>query len=393
MVSARRSLGTAIVMNIRSRRIGHRASDELAAEGSERRVTVGLVADEGFASSIASAIDNALPRTVMIDGQQVGVEVDRAAAVLPPTDTGSAQLGRWLDSVQSQNTYDIVLCVSEVPRRLGPRPVVAELRPGSTAALYVPSFGTIAVRRRAVAAAVGIVHDLLGTDAAARPHLRRSLSRWVPGPDPDGDGDRVLLTPGVLGRLRLVSGMIRCNRPWRLVPALSSVLGAASAASAFGVFYASIWQMAASMTITRLASIGVAAVVAITVWLIFPNGLWENRSFRSSTTDRWMYNCATLGTVVAGALCLYAVLFLVVLGSAAVVISPQFLSFQLGRPSAMTDYLSLACLAASLGTVAGAVGSSVSDRTDILAATYGHREQLRRKASAAGVGVGAEARN
>nr|WP_256985180.1 hypothetical protein [Rhodococcus sp. 06-1059B-a] len=341
------------------------------------------MSDEGFASSIASAIEHALPGSIMIGGEQVGVDIDRAAAVLPPTDTGSAQLGQWLDSVQSQNTYDIVLCVSEVPRRLGPRPVVAELRPGSTGALYVPSFGTISVRRRAVAAAVAIVHDLLGTDPTVRPRLRRSMSRWVPGPDPDGGGERVLLTPGAFGRLRLVSGMIRCNRPWRLVPALSSVLGAASAASAFGVFYASIWQMAASMTPTRLAAIGVAAVAAITVWLIFPHGLWENRSFRSSTTDRWMYNCATLGTVVTGALCLYAVLFLVVLGSAAVVISPDFLSMQLGRPAALADYLSLAWLAASLGTVAGAVGSSVSDRTDILAATYGHREQLRRQASAA----------
>jgi hypothetical protein len=39
-------------------------------------------------------------------------------------------------------------------------------------------------------------------------------------------------------------------------------------------------------------------------------------------------------------------------------------------------------LAASLGTVAGAVGSSVSDRSDILNATYGHREMLRRQHSA-----------
>ncbi|OLT33480.1 hypothetical protein BJF84_22190 [Rhodococcus sp. CUA-806] len=75
--------------------------------------------------------------------------------------------------------------------------------------------------------------------------------------------------------------MIRCNRPWRLVPTLSGALAAASAASAFGVFYASIWQMASSMTLARLTVIGVLAVVAMTIWLIFPHGLWEHRAFRA----------------------------------------------------------------------------------------------------------------
>ncbi|BAH53616.1 hypothetical membrane protein [Rhodococcus opacus B4] len=359
---------------------GNRDDDRASADG-DRKVTVGVVADSGFASTIASAIEAALPPVIVIGGQRVGLETDRAAVTLPPTATGSAPLGQWLDSVQSTNTYDIVLCISEVPRRRGSTPVVAELHAGSTGALYVPSFGTIAVRRRAVAAAVAVVHYLLDTDTASRPRLRRSLSRWAPGPDPHDRRERVLLTPGIFGRLRLVAGMIRCNRPWRLVPTLSGALAAASAASAFGVFYASIWQMAASMTPLRLVLVGVAAVAAITVWLIFPHGLWEHRSFRSSTTDRWMYNAATLGTVVTGVLCMYAVLFAVVLVSAAVVISPDFLAVQLGRPSSVGDYLSLAWLAASLGTVAGAVGSTVSDRGEILQATYGHREMLRRQAA------------
>ena len=353
-----------------------------AESEGQRTITIGLVADEGFASTIAAAIEQELPPTITIDGTDARLDTARPAVTLPPTEAGSAPLGQWLEAIQATNTFDLVLCISEVPRRVGASPVVAELRDGSTGALYVPSFGTIGVRRRAVAVAIAIVHDLLRSDTASRPHLRRSMSKWAPGPDPDGGGERILLTPGMFGRTRMIMGMIRCNRPWRLVPALSSVLAAASAASAFGVFYASIWQMAASMTPARLTLIGVAAIVAITVWLIFPHGLWEHRRFRSSTTDRWIYNSATLGTVVAGVLCMYAVLFAVVLLSAAVVISPEFLTAQIGREANTADYLSLAWLAASLGTVAGAVGSSVSDRSDILNATYGHREMLRRQHSA-----------
>ncbi|MGA9872218.1 MAG: hypothetical protein WBQ44_13895 [Rhodococcus sp. (in: high G+C Gram-positive bacteria)] len=357
-----------------------RGSEE-CSRGGARTVSVGIVSDPGFATAIAASIENWLPRHVTIDGRQVQLDVAYPSVTLPPTETGSAPLAQWLESVQSTNTYDVVLCVSEVPRRIGPNPVVAELHAGNTAALYVPSFGTVAVRRRAVASAVAIVHDLLGTDTEKRPRLRKSRSRWAPGPGSEREGQRILLTPGVFGRLRLVAGMIRCNRPWRLVPTLSGALAAASAASAFGVFYASIWQMAASMSMPRLAMIGLSALLAITVWLIFPHELWEHRSFRESTTDRWMYNSATVGTVLAGVLCMYALLFAVVLASAAVVISPDFLTQQIGRQAGVGDYLKLAWLAASLGIVAGAVGSSVSDRDEILGATYGHRELLRRRAA------------
>ncbi|WP_256980908.1 hypothetical protein [Rhodococcus sp. 14-1411-2a] len=348
-------------------------------DANDAPLSVGVVSDDGFAATVASDIVAKLPDHARIDGQRREIRVSRASVPLPPTATGAAPLGQWLASVKADADYDIVLCVSEVPRRLGSRPVIAETRDGTTGALYVPSFGTLAVRRRAVSAALAVLHELIEADDSSRPPRRYFESRWVSSDSEEGD--EVLLTSSIFGRIRLVSGMIRCNRPWRLVPTLSSALAAASAASAFGVFYASIWQMAASMSLGRLAMIGLTAVIAMTVWVIFPNGLWERRSFRSSTIDRWMYNAATVGTVLTGALCMYALLFAVVLGSAAVVISPEFLAMQIGRTATLGDYFSLAWLAASLGTVAGAVGSSVADREDILGATYGHRELIRRRSA------------
>ncbi|MFY2787781.1 hypothetical protein [Rhodococcus sp. MALMAid1271] len=356
-------------------------TDELETDETDSApLSVGVVSDDGFASTIASSIIEKLPDHAMIDGQRRELRVSGASVPLPPTATGSAPLGQWLASVQATDEYDIVLCVSEVPRRLGSRPVIAELRDGTTGALYVPSFGTLAVRHRAVVAALAMLHELIEADDSSRRPRRYFKSRWTASDS--GEGDEVLLTSSLFGRIRLVSGMIRCNRPWRLVPTLSGALAAASAASAFGVFYASIWQMAASMSLGRLAMVAITAVLAMTVWVIYPNGLWEKRTFRSSTIDRWMYNAATVGTVLTGALCMYALLFAVVLFSAAVVISPAFLAEQIGRTASVADYFALAWLAASLGTVAGAVGSSVADREDILGATYGHRELIRRQSAA-----------
>ncbi len=375
------SIGYANGMQLDRRQSEGRATraEEDTAEATGTPLSVGVVSDDGFASTVASAVVAKLPDHAMIDGKRREIRVSGASVPLPPTATGAAPLGQWLASVKADANYDIVLCVSEVPRRQGSRPVIAETRDGTTGALYVPSFGTLAVRRRAVAAALAVLHELIEADDSSRLPRRYFKSRWASSDS--GEGDEVLLTSSIFGRIRLVSGMIRCNRPWRLVPTLSSALAAASAASAFGVFYASIWQMAASMSLGRLTMIGVTAVIAMTVWVIFPNGLWEKRTFRSSTIDRWMYNAATLGTVLTGALCMYALLFAVVLASAVVVISPEFLAAQIGRTASSGDYFSLAWLAASLGTVAGAVGSSVADREDILDATYGHRELIRRQSA------------
>jgi hypothetical protein len=247
----------------------------------------------------------------------------------------------------------------------------------SMVVVYVPSFGTHRVARRARAvtlAALGALRDTTGVD---RPDPATGLAHWS-----TVSGHDALVAPALLGRARVVAGMIRTNRPWRLIPTLSGALAAATATSAFGLFYSSIWQMAASMSIMRLTAVSATALLAVTAWLIFPNGLWERHTRRARAIDRTMYNLATLGTVAAGVVTMYAVLFLVVGAAAAVVISPSFLSEQIGRSANVSDYVRLAWLSASLGTVAGAVGSTVADQEQILGATFGHREVLRRRAAA-----------
>ena len=70
-----------------------------------------------------------------------------------------------------------------------------------------------------------------------------------------------------------------------------------------------------------------------------------------------------------------------ILAAALIVIDRGFLAEQTGTDAGFAAYVHLAWLASSLGMFAGAVGSSADSYDDVLRATYGHRERLRRRAS------------
>ncbi|PTR22161.1 hypothetical protein C8K36_11230 [Rhodococcus sp. OK519] len=333
---------------------------------------VGVVADPGFSTHLAQILTARLPELLRAcsTDRPAEIEVEMIALPLPPARDGSPALDEWWDVLHHR--FDLVLVVSEMPRRLSSRSVVAEVFRDRMCVFYTPSFGVLGTARRLLRTAADMLPCLIGTGSSMP---TPAGTRWTNAED----GVRSLLSTSPLGRVRLVAGMVRGNRPWRLIPALSGAFGAASAASAFGVFYASIWQMAASMTVARLTLVTLAVLMAISTWLIVPNGLWERPNFRSTRADRVLYNSATLGTVVAGAICMYGLLLLAVLLAAVVVVPDDYLAEQLGAPATLATYVKLAWLAASLGIAAGAVGSTTSDRTEILRATYGRREVERRQ--------------
>ena len=91
-----------------------------------------------------------------------------------------------------------------------------------------------------------------------------------------------------------------------------------------------------------------------------------------------MDNLANVITVAVAAMMIYAGLFLLLLVASTVVVPPHYLSEVLGQPAGVQHYLKLSWLAASLGLIAGAIGSSFDDDEAIRNATYSRRESERR---------------
>jgi hypothetical protein len=190
---------------------------------------------------------------------------------------------------------------------------------------------------------------------------------------PDDDIDLRFVAAVVRGNLRLLAGMVRANRPWRLIVRLSRALAAAAAAVVFALVTADLWVLADALNWLRLLVLTVLSVGATVLWLIVSHRLWETRKGRGSRQQTVLFNAATTLTLLLGAASLYAALFVLTIGAAAVVVDAGVLGQALGHHADVGDYAALAWMASSLATIAGGLGAGLESDEAVREAAYGYR--------------------
>jgi hypothetical protein len=293
--------------------------------------------------------------------------------------------------------WDLAVCLTDVPLRIGRRPIVADASAThGVAVLSLPALGAVQLRRRACDAVVRLVDGLMSESLELgqpsedrRWRVGRRLgelaasTRTVRPRDPDVDVRFVAAV--VRGNLRLLSGMLRANRPWRLAARLSRALAAALAAVAFALVTSDIWRLADALAPLRLAVLGIASVALTVVALIVAHGLWE-RSAQDRARERIvLFNVATALTLALGVAALYAALFGLTLLGAALMLDSAVLDRAVGHDVGLGDYAELAWMIASLATVGGALGSALESDAAVREAAYGYRpERLIEHESGAG---------
>ncbi|MGV0741547.1 hypothetical protein [Mycolicibacterium sp. XJ870] len=333
-----------------------------------KSLTVGLVADPGLSTKVVEPLAADLPGAFTTEiSDKVHWEVEVCSHALPLNDEGNIEVSRHSGTLKSRYGWDVVVCLTELTRRSGKTLVISEANAAEgTALISLPALGPIRLRHHVARALVHVIDTLAAEEihGAGATNAAVELTR-------------------VRGRLRLLLGMVRVNRPWRLLLSLSSAIAAGIAAAAFGIFYSSIWNMADAMSPARLAAVGVVAVVAMMLWLTLYNGLWERPRDLDQRKNAALYNSATVLTLAAGVASMYLVLFTVVMLGALIIIPPDYLASTLEHPASWRDYAELAWLASSLGTFAGALGSSFESDYAVRNATYGKREQERHARAAA----------
>lgn len=353
-----------------------------------KTITLGLVADPGLPSDIAEDVIGDL--TAVLEervSDQVQWKVDLHSEALPLDGEGRLFIWKHSDRLKQEHGWDLLICVSELSRRIDTELIISEANLDYQAAMVaLPTLGPVRLRHHVRTAIIRLARVLLDDDLqperSEAPSKRplKQLGAHTTSPqrqtstDTEAGTTSSLRLKGVSGRIRMLLGMIRINRPWRLVPSLSSAFAAAAATSAFGIFYSSIWSMANSLTPARQISITVIAVTAMIIWLIFYNGMWEKPKSAGWKRDARMYNAATVLSLVVGVGFFYVLLFVLTLLAGIAVIPPSYFEGTLGRPVDLFSYIALAWLSTSMGTIAGALGSSFEDDSAIRQATYGRRE-------------------
>jgi hypothetical protein len=348
-------------------------------------VELGLVVAPGLPAELAEDLARDLP-AALPDGIEWSVPVVVEDALADRQFGGVETIDIARERMRAAG-WDLAVCISDLPLRIGRRPVVAHASAThGVALLSLPALGALNLRRRARASIVRLVDGLLGEslerepgDAPARrARVARRLKALAAPVRPelpeDDDVDLRFVAAVVRGNLRLLAGMVRTNRPWRLIARLSRALAAALAAVAFALVTGDVWRISDRAGWASLLVLAVGALAGTTVWLIAAHGLWE----RSSGDDREqvvLFNAATTLTVAVGVASLYAAVFVLTFTGAWVMIDAGLLSQALGHHARVWDYAGVAWLASSLATVGGALGSAVESDVAVREAAYGYRPE------------------
>ncbi|GLK99279.1 hypothetical protein [Dactylosporangium matsuzakiense] len=333
---------------------------------------VGLVASPGSAADLARQVVGQLP-DVLAGGSPdaawtIRVRVDRLVE-------RPAGLSELIDAARRrmlQEGWQLTVCLTDLPLQRSRRPVVAHASAShSVAVLSVPALGPVAVTDRALETIGRLVTALLaGND--------EDTARQLGGPVEADHGGIGLVAGVVTGNLRLLLGMLRANRPWRMTIGLSRALVAAITAGVFALVTSDIWRLAVQYSRARLALLSIGAVLAVVVTIIVGASLWERvppGPARGSPAAQQvvLFNLVTVLTVVVGVLALYVALLVLALGGVLLLVPETGLDNALGRPARSDDFLAIAWLASSVATIGGALGAGLESDESVREAAYSYQ--------------------
>ncbi|GAB3555292.1 hypothetical protein J2S53_003934 [Actinopolyspora lacussalsi] len=346
--------------------------------------SLGLVSDPDFPSHIAGSLGGDLPG--LLDEQFDEESEWSVDVVRDPVAAGRSSGKEILDATERQRKlhgWDYAVAVTDLPLRKSGHPVLADI--GSeherVGVISLPSLGGLQPQRRARQLLISVLGELNGSERTDSGLQSGTTELLGPIRREGADSEAIAVryrSTRRRGKLRLLSGMVRSNTPWRLVLGMSGALAAALGTSIFMLTSSTIWQMADMLGPWRRGVVLVVSVTVMTGWLIITHSLWEKPRYTADREQRMLYNSSTILTIMIGVGCLYVVLFAFNLAASLFLIDPELLSSTLGGTAGISNYLGLTWLVTSMGVTAGALGSGLEDDATVRRAAYGYREAQRR---------------
>ncbi|GLY93965.1 hypothetical protein [Actinoplanes sp. NBRC 103695] len=300
--------------------------------------------------------------------------------VAPRRDGGVEALLDDLGQRRTDDRWDVAVCLTDLPLHTERVPLVAQTSARrKVAVVSLPALGLGQLRSlRAV------VPDLVGRLLTDSSDERVPPAGWEPAEltnrasaihrmigEADA-GELGYLASRLNGRVRLLTGMVRANRPGRALLGLSKLLVGAFGTAAIALGNSTVWQMSHALGGLRLTVIMLLGLAALVAWLIIAHDLWEKPGRETPAELARMFNLGTILTLTLATVASYVVLYAGSVLVAALLIDTSVLQQTLHRPVGIADYLTLAWLTSSLATVGGAIGSGLEDEETVRAAAYGY---------------------
>jgi hypothetical protein len=355
----------------------------MGAAEEQRHLVLGLVAAPGLTQDVALHLAAALPDRLRdrFPGTEWRVEV-RSEVLAGAAGVDLVQLTR--EQLLEQG-WQLAVCLTDLPLSVGRRPVTAHASLAlGVGVVSVPALGPVSVEDRVMDAVLRIVDMLLGGHAPdrrpeRRTRMRRRLREIQELSSPVGHLDvpaqdtvRFVTATGQ-GNLRLLLGMVRANRPWRLVVSLSRAVVGALGAGAFGLTSPPVWWIADALDGPRVLVMALSSVLALSLTLIVSHRLLERSPSREARARVTLINVSTVLTVVIGVLTLFVGLLAITVACGTAFIPTGVLQSQLPHPVGVRTYLGIGWVVSSLATLGGALGAALESDVTVREAAFGYR--------------------
>lgn len=345
-------------------------------------VSLGLIVSSQATPGLAETLRTDLPRRLSERfpgiGWQVSVVVGEVAQ--PPADALDlleATRDRMLDE-----DWDIAVALTHLPLQQGRHSYVEKVSAAhASGVVSLPALsvgGAASVESKTASAVLRMVCAVLGLDpdddaltpGEIRTAAERARQLATDVEDRPDENQTSFAVRVIGGNARLLLGMVKANRPWRLALALSKSLTVALAAAALTLVTTDLWLLSAEYTPLQMILVAVVAVAAVTVALIVGAHLWERPRRAAEREQVTLFNAATTITVVLGVVVLHVAMFLLSLGGALLLVDPDVFYEVTGDPAVFLEYVKLAWLVAGLATIGGALGAGLEDDDAVRDAAY-----------------------
>ncbi|WP_085507464.1 MFS transporter [Thalassobacillus devorans] len=374
---------------------------------------LGLITAPGYTEELVDILESSLPDLLSYyvneeDHWEVDCVTDSLTGV---TEDSREVLGAALER-KSDEGWDFAVALTDLPFFKNKRPIVAEAyEQENVAMISIPGLGSTPMFKRIRESVLQLVNEMYyGSSEKDREQAEQRLEskngkqhkelknrsstrlvgkrpfEWVsplqretPDDDESNIDVRFTVKSRVSGALRVLTGMVRANRPWAMFPAFLKLIMIAFATGSYAIVFPTLWMLSSDYGIWRMFLLTFVSIGAMTVWIILVHSLWEKKNAGYKDYIRKLYNAATVLTLFVSVCMYYVILFLLFSLAVLLIIPMGMLESQVTGSVSYINYFYIAWTATSIATIIGALGSALENEDVVLSSTYGYRQRQRYK--------------
>ncbi|UOR13850.1 MFS transporter [Halobacillus amylolyticus] len=378
---------------------------------SQSTKTLGLITAPGYPNSLVKSLKNELPDLLKyyVDEKYEWNLEHIEDPLTGGTGNSSEVIGATLDK-KSKEEWDFAIGLTDLPLFKGKKPIVAEaFEEENVALISLPGLGSTAMYKRIRESILQLVNEMYygvsdedreqaeqriqAKDDDAHEELKNKKStrlvgkrgfemlspiqRETPEENESKIDVRFTIKSRMSGALRILTGMVRANRPWSMFPAFMKVIIIAFTTGSYALVFPTLWKLSNSYSTWRMFMLSIICILAMVIWIILAHQLWEKRNDGGNDYIRKLYNAATFFTLLFTVTMYYFILFFLFSVAVIVLIPMGMLESQLSGSIGYINYFYIAWTATSVSTIIGALGSALENEEVVLASTYGYRQRQR----------------